>query len=378
MKTLSYKAIHKNGTVKIGYIKEKDTKKVLKELEKNGYSEIDIINDKLIGNIREELKDLDDTALKYLVKHDLEKSAKESVFESLKEYFATHKNSLSIFLLILFFGLIVKNYWAVGAGLFLIGALFIFWILSPNYEYVYKNIHKNLAFGNYLNALELINRLERKKLKNSQKADLARLKANIVACRGHLGYAILILDSYKKFLLEGSPALYYSFRAMLYLNRRDYKEFLKQIQKAYESDPKAVVAVDLALAHSKFGNINYAKEIIETIDIDELPKYAKFAYYLALGNIAYVMQLKDDALSYYKLMLNCTKEHINNPAMWIYIALGIGHYAVLLADLNRKDEADEILKDSIVKIINIHADDYLRGKLTKRYPDIFDPSPRCK
>ncbi len=139
-----------------------------------------------------------------------------------------------------------------------------------------------------------------------------------------------------------------------------------------------LITLDAALYNSMFGDIAYAKKLIdENVNFEEVPKYGKIIYYMALGNIYYAQKDFKNAKINYEKMMHSIEPFVENPVFWGIAAIAAGYYAVLLHDLKKNSEALELLKEGTVAILNVHADDFLRAKLHKRFPNLINKDPFC-
>ncbi len=369
---------YKNGKETLGEIEATSNKEALLKIKKQGYENIEIFNDANFSNTHDSLKTLDKKSRLEYIKLDQINLRKPTLKNSFLRFLISNKIdlTLSIFLLLLGVILSIKTLIVIGAVWFIfrIGL----WIYSYKTISLYEQINIEYAFGNYIKTLGLINKLLKLSKLEKIEADLNSKKAQIVACKGHLNYALDIIEEYKDIFEKQAPGMYHGKRASIYYLARDYQSSTQEAQESYNKNPNYLTKMDLALYNAKVGDINYAKTLIEDIDILEVPIYGKKFYYMIKGIIAHKLGDLENAKKEFEEMMNALNLFLENPIFWGSISIAIGYYALLLHDINEQEKALELLKEGTVKILNVHANDYLRDDLHQRYPQLFKKEPYCK
>jgi len=377
MAIILFKAYKDNKEI-LGEVEASSNKEALLKIKQQGYENIEIFNDAAFQAQEDNLKFLDKTSRIQYLKLEQINLRKPTFKNSFLQFLIGNKIdlTLSIFLILLGFILNIKTLIVIGA-LWMIFRIGLF-LYSYKTISLYQQIYIEFAFGNYIKTLGLISRLSKLVKHEKIEADLNSKKAQIIACKGHLDYALDIIKEYKDIYEEQMPGLYNSKKAALYYIARDYQSCLKEAKEAYNLNPSYLTAIDLALYNAKVGDINYAKELIEDINISEVPTHGKKFYYMIKGIIAHKSKDFQSAKIEFEKMMKALNPFLENPIFWGSISLAIGYYALLLYDINQKEKALELLKEGTVKILNIHSNDYLREELHKRYPTLITNKPYCK
>ena len=369
---------YKNDKEIVGEIEALSNKEAFLKIKKQGYENIEIFNDIDISDTYDNLKNLDKKSRMQYLRLEQINLRKPTFKNSFLQFLIGNKIdlTLSIFLLALGVILDIKTLIVIGSFWFLfrIGI----WLYSYKTVSLYEQIHTEYAFGNYIKTLALINKLIKLSKHEKIEADLNSKKAQIAACKGHLNYALEIIEEYKDIYEKQMLGMYHSKRASLYYIARDYQSCLKEAKESYNQNPSYITKMDLALYNTKVGDINYAKELVQSVNIDEIPVYSKKFYYMKQGIIAHKLGDLENAKKEFEEMMNALNPFLENPIFWGSISIAIGYYTLLLYDINEKEKALELLKEGTVKILNVHANDYLREGLHQRYPQLFKKEPYCK
>ncbi len=370
MKKVAFRAIDKNGREVTEYISATSNKHALAKLKREGFKEIEFLSDIMFSN-REILEKLDDKTLNTLAKFEAQSLKKPTVYNSILQFLTINKTFLTIAIFLITVGVILPSKIAAVSGFLLLAFNVVVWLYSYRTTKLFEKILREITFGNEIEALTLIKKLQ--KIISNEKviSQLNFYKAKILASKGHINYALAILEEGKEQFKESAPGIYEHNKAMIYYEAKDYENCLNELQNAYNENPGSMTAIDLAMFNSEFGDVRYANIMLKSVVLEELPKYGEINYYFTLGNIAYSHKNLEVAEKYYQKMMQAIEAYAENPVFWIAIAICIGYYAVLLYDLNKKEEALEMLKDGTVKILNSHANDFLKADLHKRFPELI-------
>ncbi len=367
-RTILYSGVDRDNKPKNGYVEAENNREALQILKKEGVSDIRLHDDGLYASYRNELEDLSDKELERTAQFEIECRYNLNIFGFLKE--VLRKN---IFILLAGAGVIAWGIYSNSTIIILVGILlmlsmpvFSLW----NYRHVnnYNRLQIELAWGNWQEALRLIDKL-RVHMKESEVAfDLDINEACIVARERSLEEALKIVDMWREVFSETSPSLYESRISSMYHYCGDYDGFVECMRSAYLKSPEnSLVTLDMALAEARFGSVEKASALLEKVHKEELPRFALLAVSWVKGLVARTN--KDlAAKDYLESAVLQISAYSKNPVMWKHIALCTGAYALALHDSDEKQKAEELL-EKIWKVLKVHGDNILLKEIGEKFPD---------
>ncbi len=200
MKKILFKAIDGNGNEITEYISAISSRHALNKLKKRGYKEIEFLHDALFSD-EDNLYDLDEKNLKTLAKLEAKSIQNPSFLNDFLKFLTLNKTVLTLAIFFITVGVIWPSDILLGTGAFIAVFTTGYWLYSYRNVKLYDKIMREIAFGNYIEALELIKKLKKSSKRNNEIAmNLDLHKAKIVACKGHINYAFAILEDYKEAL----------------------------------------------------------------------------------------------------------------------------------------------------------------------------------
>jgi len=382
---VAYTAKDRNNQTITSFIDAKTNEEAIAKLENLDFTNIELLGDALYSNFNNNNKSLNSKTLKKIASFDKKREQGVSILNTFLQFLYNDKIIVILSLIIIISG-IINNYnnWAIGIGsTLLIGTIFI-WIYTYKAMYYFEEIHRAKAFGKKEELLKLIEKMKIKAqtgVGNKEQIyfELDKIYAGILACEGEKDKAFSIIEEHKAYINKILPGMYANSIAGIYSNLGNYDKHLEYMEKMYDINPNSNYAFDLAFSHIRYGNLNYAKELIHNeVNPKAIPSYASAVYDWSLALIAQKENQLDEAKKHYEVMLKKFTLQMKNPILWEMIALGIGNYANLLYDLEKINEAKEILTPAIIEILNIHADNNLREELSFKYPNLISKNSYCK
>ena len=382
MAKILYRAYDSYGNIKDGYIEAVSNKDAIDKLRKIGYEQIYLYSDALYDYDRDDLEGLNEKELEQIAKVQIDRMINKKgfgnyVWESLKSDYI----SILIGIVLLYFGYRNSSYITMSIGVIIasFGPFMKIW----NYKLisVREKIQYAFALGKWKEVFELADRLKnladkRKiifdgRVNDDLKIEADGYKAYYYAKKGDINQAIKIMKRHRDHMDNILPGMFESKIASLCFAQKDYKSALHFYKKAYEINDNDIFKLDLASCEARFGSLENAKTIIESIDEKSIPVYAKGMIYYIYG----VIHQKEDNLEQAYISFMSAYEafvafrHI--PMMLGFIAMATASLAITLAKNNQTQEAQEFFDDEIIQVIKIHADEYTLTELKKYFSHIF-------
>ncbi|MEO5671109.1 MAG: hypothetical protein ABIR26_10500 [Ramlibacter sp.] len=226
----------------------------------------------------------------------------------------------------------------------------------------YHELLKSFSIGDWDEVEHLAARLRKVSGKvTNMEFDLDVRLAAIQARKGHLAPALSRLDPWRA-RLAGSPGLFESRIASVHAAGEDRAGYVRTMAKAYEAsaqDPSR--ALDLALAHARFGDAAAAGRLLQSIDVSLLPPHAQ-------GFVAWtdgLVRLRTGQPGAADVLGNALAAFLKlsaQPAAWTALAFCTCDHAVALSMAGRKDDARRELAQ-VWPIVKAHADRALLSML---------------
>ena len=384
MNKVAYSAINKDHKTITGYIDANTNEEAIEKLEVLGFQSFELLGDAQFSNFNQDLEGLSSKTLKRMASFEKKRENGQSFIDAFLQFLYNSRVILLISLFMLFSGIYYNDNWGIGIGsTLLVGATFL-WLYTYQALYYFEEIHRVKAFGEHEKLLELIEKMRIKAetgVGNKEQIifELDKYHANALACRGEKEKALSMIEQHRDYLNNILLGMYENSIGSIYYTLGDYKTSLDYMTKMYNANPNSNNALDLAFMHVRFGDITYAKTLIEDeVNPRTIPSYGFAMYYWCLGLIAHKEKDYSTASEHYQTMLEKFNNHMLNPLLWEMIAVGIGYYVDFLYDIGNKNKGEELLSVGIIEILNIHADDILRNNLSLKYPHIFNKEKFCK
>jgi len=218
----------------------------------------------------------------------------------------------------------------------------------------YQELVKSFALGQWPRVAELAAKLRTVKAKTAQLPfDLDIRLAAIRARQGDLAGALQSVEPWRA-KLAGSKGLFQARLASIHSAAGDREGFVRLMAESYEaSGGEAPRALDLALAHARFGDVVQARALLDGLDVSLLPPQGNSFLLWARGLVAMRQGGADAA----ELLGQATAEFLRRatPASWTALAFCTCDHAIALSNAGRKDDARRELAH-VWPIISAHAD----------------------
>jgi hypothetical protein len=380
MGKVSYTAYNASHQSVSGYINAQNNKEAMEKLKAMGFTEITLHGDALFGAVRDDLEGLSQSALERIAKFEAESHKTPGFLTSLIHLLHTYKIALILASLLIVWGVASHSTWSWGLGVFAISAIVLPWAYSYRNIWTFEELHRMMAFGEMARALPLIEGMQ-KRLKGKPQIifQLDKFRAYILACEGEKDQALALIAPHKEHIDEIMPGAYESTVSSIHYITGAYEDFINSTEMVYASDPNNTnFALDLAFAYARFGNTAAAKTLMnDKVDPALIPSYAAGIYDWTLGLIAHEEGQLKSAQKHYEIMTSKFEPYINNPLIWEMIADATGYYADLLHDAGYASQGKALLQPGTVRILNVHINDSLREKLSRKYPSLISKRPWC-
>ncbi|GAA5175044.1 hypothetical protein GCM10025771_06210 [Niveibacterium umoris] len=236
-----------------------------------------------------------------------------------------------------------------------------FSFLPPLWQYRhamrYDRMLRACALGQWDVAANLIGQLARNPRKPLLAFDLAARAACIRAVQGDLQDARSALEAWRP-KLDKSPGMVDQRIASVCHAGGDYAGFVAAMRKAFEAAPGNMThRLDLALAEARVGNPDVVADIMAGLDERKLPSFGRPFVDWARGMVA-LRHGRPEAVQVLGAATQGFLEYAANPAVWTSLALCSGAYALALAQLGRKQEAEMALHH-VWPVLRVHGDTML-------------------
>ena len=259
-------------------------------------------------------------------------------------------------------GLWSSSRWAVVVGT--VVALLPFAIGIWNYRHGgrYNALIKSFSIGEWDRVEELAAKLRGVRDKVSHlEFDLDVRLASIQARKGELASALAGLESWRPRLAD-SPGLFEARVAAVHAAGEDRPGFVRLMALAHElAGQEPSRALDLALAHARFGDAEIAGELLQSVDTSLLPPHAQGFVAWTEGMVR-LRHGQPDAADRLGRAVAAFLKLAGQPAAWTALAFCTCDHAIALSMAGRKDEARRELAQ-VWPIVKAHADRALLNML---------------
>jgi len=378
MGTVAYTAIDPHGEHQSGYIEAESNAEALTHLKNAGLREIRLHGDALLSE-RPDLDGLSDRMLRQMAAFEAESQKNPSITTDILHMLQLYRTPLILALVMIVYGIYSGTGWVgwLGAGI----VLFIFgpWLYGYRDLKAFETLHRLKAFGQKDEVLTRMDRvINNPKALPQMRMQYISYKAQILACDGHTEAARELIHTHQEAMEAVSPVFYQNALSGIAYASGDYDAFIQSTRTIYDLSPQTLTAFDYAFAEARFGDVQKAEMTMnEAVNPEEIPNNTRLVYDWCQGLIHDRLGQNEAAQKHYEAMMDAYTPYRTNPAMWEMSALAIGYYAAFLARQGARETANRLLGEGTVQILNIHADDRLRERLSAALPDRIDPKPHC-
>lgn len=376
MNQILYSANNEQGERRCGYSKAVSNKQVLTLLKQQGLKNIQLYDDILFGTEREDVILLNEEDKERLAEYEIDTMIKPSFLKFMKYGIKSKGISLLILggLFLTILGLLFNSYWIIGIGIIVSIAILI--LLSLNYVVIrdFNEINKAMTYGNWDRAQQILDTFHNYKedtLPKDVKFLLDTIAAKLLAINHSPETALETVKDKYGFLKSISSLKYQILIADINAINGNYDEYVNSIRKVYELHPdNAIAQLDMALAEAFFGDKMKSENLLNKINIEELPIFG-----LPIWNqIQGVVLMGEDnvkALEYFNIAFQEIETFIDNPLMLEKAAMIAGYYSIAAYDNQQKEDAKDML-ERYWDIIKVHGHKYLLEDIYTRMPYFRD------
>lgn len=365
MKKILYSGISKDGRKRYGFVEAASNKEALAHLKKEELNNIELHDDVFTALNRDDLEKLSEKQTELIAEFEI-RARYSSNINALKWEYIWHQK----FWILIWAGSLIwmwyqKSYTLMFLGLAIALTVPIFHILKIRHVNRYNNLLIACTFGQWDQALALIQRLRRHLKQPEMVFDLDIRQACIVAAKGFLVEALESVSDWKYHFDKTSPGLFEARLAEVYHAGGEYGEYMNMLREAEAKSPESPSALlDLALAEARFGYTERTETLLSRLKIEELPPVGR--PYIDWAKGAAARRNKDiKAVTYLESAVNQMMQFNENPSTWIALAMCTGDLAAALIDCGKKDKAKD-LAAKVWKILKVHGE----SRLLKELADI--------
>lgn len=352
---LLYSAKDSRGEAVQGFVEAKSALEARQQLAARGLADIVLHQEATIATEAGEVAGLGQAQLRELARIRIALMQRPGLWPVLLEVARANRWWILADVAIIAGGLWSDSGWLVATGAFL--ALLPFGVSLWSYRHSgrYTALLRSFALGKWDHVEQLASKLRPVSAKVAQMDfELDVRLAGIQARKGDLAGALARLEGWRP-KLAGTPGLYESRVAVVYAAGEDRVGFVQLMDQAHElSGREPARALDLALAHARFGDAAAAAGLLQGVDAKLLPPHA-------LGFVAWVDGLvrlrlgQPEALARLGEATAAFLALAGQPAAWTALAFCTCDHAVALAMAGRKGEARAELAH-VWPIVKAHAD----------------------
>ena len=373
MKFVPYSAVDGNGKLCYGYGNGDSNAEVLQKLKQEGLSEIKLFGDAFLDMDRPDLEGISGALRESNAKQEIDNAKGITLLSHIKFNLSTPLaiGFIAFGLLLLALGIYIDS-----IILMIIAILVTLWMpFQALLSYVlvsdFNTMFKANALGDWDGVYEKLDVLYgygEGTFPQYVSIELDKISAKLLAIESDPRESFAIVERKYGFLEKLSPLAYSILLVEVHYINGDYqksREQLIELDKKYPNN--ATIKIDVALSEAKFGDMSRAKEIMNEIDIYELPQFVLPIAYLIEG-MFYQESDRTKAMQLFEHSLSLLREYEENPSTWIPLAMTTAHYAVALYDHGEKKRAEYEL-GNVWHVLQVHGDKPLLDSIYERFPE---------
>ena len=373
MKFVPYSAVDGNGKLCYGYGNGDSNAEVLQKLKQEGLSEIKLFGDAFLDMDRPDLEGISGALRESNAKQETDNAKGITLLSHIKFNLST---PLAIGFIVFGLLLLALGIYIDSIILMIIAVLVTLWMpFQALLSYVlvsdFNTMFKANALGDWDGVYEKLDVLYgygEGTFPQYVSIELDKISAKLLAIESDPKESFAIVERKYGFLEKLSPLAYSILLIEVHYINGDYqksREQLIELDKKYPNN--ATIKIDVALSEAKFGDMSRAKEIMNEIDIYELPQFVLPIAYLIEG-MFYQESDRTKAMQLFEHSLSLLREYEENPSTWIPLAMTTAHYAVALYDHGEKKRAEYEL-GNVWSVLRIHGDKPLLDGIYERFPE---------
>ena len=183
--------------------------------------------------------------------------------------------------------------------------------------------------------------------------------------------ALALIEARRELFEHHLPGAFHQARAAVFMTSGDRDRFLSECRAlAPLAESSSVSALDLALTEARFGELERAQSLLESIDCAVLPQPCKPGLDWLRGEIA--LREGEDAMAV--RWLNAAVDGFlvfrNNPVIWIVLAASTASLALAMSRIGESTKGEALL-GNVLPILLVHGDRVQLAKLKLKYPGLL-------
>lgn len=367
MKKILYSGRSQDGRQRTGFVDAVSNNEAIAVLKKKGVVDITLHDDAFTALRRDDLENLSEKQIEMIANFEIKSRYNP---DSMKMFLEVVWGKS--FWILLWAGYLVwmwyeESYILLTFGLALALVAPILFVLTGRHGKNYKKLQIACVFGQWEQALGLINKLRRHLKQPDMAFDLDIRQACIIAKKCTLNEALAFIEYWKNPMNEIFPGIFEARVAEIYYAGGEYGEFLNKMRAANAASPQSpTTRLDLALAEARFGNTKRTDELLKKLRIEEVPPIG-LPYIDWAKGVAAKRNKNMKAATYLNSAISQMMQFNENPATWAALALCVGDLAAASNDCGNK----EMAKDLVCKvwdILKVHCDSNLLMELEDIIP----------
>lgn len=353
---LLYSARDRHGKPVEGFVEAASAHAAREQLAGGGMTEIVLHQDPALGGTDARyLEGLNPRQQRELARVSLSAMRSPGLLGTLRDVAYVNRWWLLIDLAVLAWGIVSGSRWLVLTGAVLLAWPFAVALWTWRHSGRYNALLRAFAVGDWPRVRALANRLRVMSGKVENLGfDLDLRVATIAARDGRLHEALTMVERWRE-PLAGNPGLFEQRVAPLYYAGGNRQGYLRGMAEAHAAAPgEASRAMDLALAHARFGAAAEARRLLDAIDLSLLPSFGQ-GFVLWTEGLVRLRQQQPGALEKLSEAVAAFLALAANPVVWTALAFCTCDHAVALALAGRKGQARRELAD-VWPILQAHGD----------------------
>lgn len=356
MAHLLYSATDRNGKPVQGFVEAASVHLARERLVTDGMSDIVLHQDPAMGSTDpRQLEGLSARQLRELARITIAAMRKPGLLPMLRDVAWINRLWLLLDLGILAWGWWTGSRWLMAGGAAL--AAWPFALALWNYRHAgrYDALLRAFAVGDWPRVRELAYKLHPFSHRVADLGfDLDLRVAWIAARDGRLQEALESVERWRD-LLQARPGFFEQRVAALHYAGGSRRGFVREMANAYAAAPgEPARAMDLALAHARFGDVAQAERLLAQVDVKLLPSFATGFVAWTEGMIQLRRQ-QPGALQQLAQAVSSFLALSANPVVWTALAFCTCDHAVALSLAGRKEQARQELAN-VWPIVQAHGD----------------------
>ncbi len=372
MAKVLFSAASHDGSEESGYIEAGSNRDALRKLKEMGLKQIRLYSDASI--------DIDDSVLDMLDEKGLQEVAKEAIEGQKKElsdadFMRTLLRSSALPALVgaamFYYGFMHQGALWMAFGV-IVASFVPFWSLwHYRIARAFESLQKKFVLGEWDEVERIGQKLHRMTRREDVRYEADFKQAYALARTGGFEEAKALLEKHRDFMAQRMPGMYENALGQLSLASERYADFLENMQEAYRVGKSDLLHMDWVMAELLLGDVDVAERELGEIEREALPVFAQPIVGFAEGLIAFRREKFEEAAKLLEEANEGLRAFVQNPVLWIPIATVRGVLAMVYHDLGRMEEAEALLDEAVVRILQTHLNPFWYRELATRFPDTF-------